>query len=141
MAINYNKFKYLTNIMDVDIERLYESCRIVDNPTKYDNLPDGQYHFRGTNKGEFVIYEKIGRVWSITRSTQEITRTEMHSLYGLYPNLPHKEYVELKQRYSEITPTEQLNVDAYFLWFNKEFKRKEFVYKFCYKLRKLNYGL
>lgn len=119
-----NKLKYISRSFDqFDLEDDFE---IVDNPTKWNNLPDGEYLIRGDKKDHSIEYYVKDNIWYLVDNK---TKDNGHymcaaSTYQLYPNLSEKEWAILSHP---------------LVWnkLNKYWQRAVYGYKFSMELRNM----
>jgi hypothetical protein len=75
-------------------EELSKDFEVVPNPTKYNNLPNGEYHIRGNKKNHAKYYWVLDNIWYLTETK---TKDNGHHLceagtYQMFPPLSEKEW-------------------------------------------------
>jgi hypothetical protein len=101
-----NKIKYLNFDYEMDHSDLLEDFKVVENPTKWNNLPNGEYLIRGDKKEHSVEYWVKDNIWYLVSTT---TKDNGHyycnaAKYQLFPNLPEKEWETLNKVWSKLSP-------------------------------------
>lgn len=98
------------------------------------NMPDGEYVFRGTKKGSRAEIWKLGEDWYLVyaETKDKLGILEEHVQYGLFPSLPHEEYLKMKRVRRMLAPIWKDNVYCYFRYLElREIDRsvkKDFLY-------------
>ena len=114
-----NKFKYIPFSIEHIAEEMTEYFQEVDSPLPYNNLPDGEYLIRGNKREHRKKYWKVDNRWFLT---EDVVKDNGHyycdsTIYGLFPMLPHREYVKLKEvGFKRLNKTWQRHVHGYFHW-------------------------
>lgn len=105
-----------------------ESSGTSKNPTKYNNLPDGEYYIRGEIKGRTKRYMVIQGKWYFTKESQYIInyRDYFMAKFLLFPNLPEKEYEILFKMYNRLSEKWKLNCDAKKVWIKSRVNERIF---------------
>lgn len=99
------------------------------NPTKYENLPDGDYYIRGEVKGSTKRYVVIQGRWYFTKDSQYIIKYRDYFMakFLLFPNLPEKEYEILFKMYNRLSKEWKLNCDAKRVWLKSRVNKRSFT--------------
>lgn len=101
-----NKLKFLNFDYDISIKSIASKYPIAENPTKYVNLPDGEYIIRGNFKGYSKEYWKIDNKWFLIK---EVTKDNGEyycnaGKFQLFPSLSEKEWLELNKVWKKLSP-------------------------------------
>ncbi len=100
-----NKIKYLNFTVNWQHSHLLDDYLIVDNPTIWNNLPDGEYLIRGNKKDHSTEYWVKDNIWYLVSIT---TKDNGHyycnaGIYQLFPILPEKEWEQLNKVASKLS--------------------------------------
>lgn len=102
MSKRNNKIKYFKLnsgfIDEEEVEWLVKAGEICvcDNPTEYDNLPNGTYIIRGNQKDTSREFYKFGNAWYVychwNGKEKVLDKDELRDKLGIYPHLTDKEW-------------------------------------------------
>jgi hypothetical protein len=112
------KLKYLAFSVEYSHHDLLEDFDLVDNPTEYSNLPDGEYLIRGNKKGHRKEYWVKDNIWYLV---DDVKKDNGHFYvdsckYKLFPMLKHCEYEELYKHINKLSNIWIRNTLGYFCW-------------------------
>lgn len=96
----------------------YPQAKVVDNPTPYKNLPEGEYLIRGDKQFHCKLYHHFQNVWylmEVSTKSSDLYSTIVHQ-YQLFPCLKTKEWEELGRHYAKLTKYWRRMVYGYFRW-------------------------
>ena len=121
-----NKIKFIP--CDTHFEFFNGNLKLSKNPTKYHNLPDGEYYIRGNVKGRTKRYIVYQGKWYYTRNFQFITNLRDYFMaeFLLFPNLPEKEYEIMFKMYNRLSKEWKLNCDAKTAWIKSRVNERSF---------------
>ena len=116
-----NKIKYFPFKSNRMVNLTKCRLQIVDNPTPYNNLPNGKYLIRGNSKGKNVEYWVVDNLW-------HIFDTDIDSCvvsYNIVPNLSKKEWKDLGKHYDKLSRRWKEFIQAYehSVWCNEISRR------------------
>lgn len=118
LTFNNNKLKFLVAPMWWNHEDLANDFNVVENPTIYPNVPDGEYLIRGNKKDHSTEYWVFENVWYLTSET---TVDKGHSYciagtYRLFPDLSNTQWEALYKTYNYLKPYWQRRLLGYKHW-------------------------
>jgi len=101
-----NKIKYLNFQNDWSHQDLLNDFKPVSNPTKYTNLPDGEYLIRGDKKEHSIEYWVKDNIWyQVSVTTKDNGHYYCNAArYELFPCLKNKEWTELNKHWNKLNP-------------------------------------
>ena len=124
------RFKYVERdrMTNSEHEDLLEDFKVVDNPSPYNNLPDGEYLIRGNKKSYSKEYWVKGNIWYlVNEQTYDNGRYICDAAkYELFPSLSEKQWQILYSvPYKCLSKTWQRYLEGHWQWMRlRDLKRE-----------------